>query len=1122
MLRRDAVVAILASLLGLAACDTSTSIVVGQDTAPDTAATGDAETLPDSRGEEQQVPREVTLDTGAEALMPSDTVVDPPEQVGPACEAGVGCFGDKCAENADCLSGWCVEHMGEGVCSKLCTEECPAGWKCKQVAGTEPDLVFVCVSQHGNLCKPCSDGNDCKGVGGSDDVCLDYGEEGAFCGGACGDEQECPWGFSCLDSATVDGIMTTQCVADAGVCPCTGKSVELALWTPCVTANEFGECQGKRICTAQGLADCDALVPDAESCNGLDDDCDGSADEPNEVGGDLINLCDDGKECTDDTCAGEEGCQYVELDQGECKDGDVCTVGDHCEAGECVGLPIVCDDGNVCTDDLCDGLGGCTAEFNQEKCDDEDPCTVGDGCSGGECEGTPVDCECQNDADCAFLEDGDLCNGILFCDKEKLPYQCAIKEDTVIVCPGPKGADEICLKAACDPDTGACALVPDHEGFACEDGDKCTVGDNCVEGTCTAGVALNCNDGNPCTDDLCAPDTGCAHEDNQAPCSDGNACTGPDACDGGTCQGGQSLACDDGDVCNGVESCDPALGCQAGEPLVCDDGNICNGIESCDSDLGCQGADPLICVDGNPCTDDSCNADKGCVYTANDHECDDGNHCTEGDQCASGMCGFEGFLECADDNACTTDSCNPDSGCVYTLNQDPCDDGNPCTTQDHCELGQCIGGGQFACDDSNPCTDDSCVEGAGCQHLPNQGDCDDANECTTGDTCANGLCAAAQMLVCDDGNACTDDSCDPDSGCVNTPNDAPCSDGDDCTVSDACLAGLCQAGGPANCDDANVCTDDSCEPGVGCEHAANLSDCQDGDECTAGDKCANGNCIPGGPVVCDDDDFCNGVETCHPDVGCVAGVPPELDDEINCTVDSCDETNDLVVHMENDQACNNFKWCDGVEKCDDVVGCLAGTPPDLLDGHDCTVDTCDEVADQAVHTPDDALCDDNDECTVDSCDAATGCENEFSTDLCSYFDVAAGKIFLANGIFIKCFGGLTVTNSQVSCKFPLFNQENYSNNASQNTMLGLHNEGEQYAGGHQYIQEQIGAYVGYNGGRQVQMNESGPGGMWGGTGTHENEHCYANGQVLNWKQNKICHNDFGGGGNVLSSFVLLK
>ena len=51
-------------------------------------------------------------------------------------------------------------------------------------------------------------------------------------------------------------------------------------------------------------------------------------------------------------------------------------------AGNCGGKP--CDDGNPCTDDLCD-KGACKASNNKAECDDGDACTGGDLCSAGAC-----------------------------------------------------------------------------------------------------------------------------------------------------------------------------------------------------------------------------------------------------------------------------------------------------------------------------------------------------------------------------------------------------------------------------------------------------------------------------------------------------------------------------------------------------------------------------------------------------------------------------------------------------------------------------------------------------------------------------------------------------------------
>ena len=738
------------------------------------------------------------------------------EIVGPACNPGEGCFLDKCDENADCQSGWCVDHMGDGVCSVSCQEECPQGWSCQQVAGTAPDVVYVCVSDYANLCKPCASGDNCKSVGGAEDVCVDYGEEGSFCGGGCTADEDCPWGFSCSSAATVDGIETTQCVADAGVCPCTEKAVELGLWTPCEVANESGLCSGMRVCTETGLSSCDALVPAPEICNGLDDDCDGEVDEPSAVEGKYVDLCDDDNECTADACLGEAGCEHVAMSAGECKDGDSCTVGDHCVGGTCVGSPVQCDDSNPCTDDSCDGLGGCNFEHNQADCDDGDPCTVADECNGGACAGVSIPCECMEDADCEVLEDGDVCNGTLVCNAAALPHKCEVNVKTIINCPSPGGEDAACLAADCDALSGACSVVPANDGFACDDKDACTIGELCQAGACEGGGAALCDDKNPCTDDSCDGVTGCEHEDNQEPCTDFDVCTVGDACAEGKCVPGSELLCDD----------------------------------------------------DTPCTADQCDVAKGCMHSPTDGACDDGNSCTLSDTCVLGKCVGAQAFSCDDDDVCTTDSCDPLQGCVHALNQAPCDDQDLCTTGDHCHLGECIASGALKCDDANACTDDSCEPATGCSFVPNVTPCDDGNACTEDDACSGGQCKPGKSASCNDENICTDDYCDFEIGCLHVDNKAPCDDGNKCTANEACLDGSCLNGGPVACSDGNLCTDDSCAPDVGCLYTNNVIACDDGLACTVGDLCADGACQAGGAAQCDDDNVCTD-DSCQEPGGCL-------------------------------------------------------------------------------------------------------------------------------------------------------------------------------------------------------------------------------------------------------------
>jgi hypothetical protein len=747
------------------------------------------------------------------------------------CLPGEGCFLDECTKNSDCLSGWCVDYLGEGVCSQSCQEECPQGFSCKLLGGTGPDPVYVCLSDYSNLCKPCTSNADCQSPGGQEDACVSYDDGLGFCGGNCAIDEDCPWGFSCLTTVTVDGISTLQCVAEAGECPCTDKSVELALWTACEVVNEWGTCGGKRICQEDGLSACDAEVPVAETCNGLDDDCDGDVDEPDEVGGDYINLCDDANECTTDSCDGETGCSHGVLDGGECKDGDACTVGDHCEAGECLGAPVLCDDSDPCTDDACDGFGGCQFEENSASCDDGDPCTVADQCDGGSCEGVTVPCDCQEDVDCETLEDGDLCNGTLYCDLSEWPYACRVVEESVVVCSEPEGPDAPCLEALCEPITGECDFVAAHNEVACDDGDACTIGEHCGEGLCGGGVASNCADDNPCTDDSCDGMLGCVYTNNSASCEDGSLCTLNDLCGEGICQPGEATVCDD----------------------------------------------------GNSCTDDSCLPESGCTFSDNEALCDDGNACSLGDVCEDGTCSYKEWLVCADDNVCTSDSCDPQGGCLFNLNSAPCDDGDVCSTGDHCHLGECIAAGQLACDDGNLCTDDSCNAESGCQFVANSAPCDDGDLCTTGDSCAGGWCKPGAMLECEDDNGCTQDLCDPEGGCQFVPNEAPCDDGDACTVGDVCAASECVSGADElDCADSNGCTDDSCDPQSGCVYLNNQMDCDDGSVCTLGDACAGGVCVSGeGTMDCDDDNVCTD-HSCDALDGCVHN-----DNEADCEGGTC-------------------------------------------------------------------------------------------------------------------------------------------------------------------------------------------------------------------------------------------
>jgi hypothetical protein len=96
----------------------------------------------------------------------------------------------------------------------------------------------------------------------------------------------------------------------------------------------------------------------------------------------------------------------------------------------------------------------------------------------------------------------------------------------------------------CDPLDGTCALGPPVvDGTTCPDGDSCNGDELCTAGTCGEGLPIVCDDGDACTTDTCAPESGscgtapianCCNE--AADCADDDHCT-IDSCSGpgGTC-----------------------------------------------------------------------------------------------------------------------------------------------------------------------------------------------------------------------------------------------------------------------------------------------------------------------------------------------------------------------------------------------------------------------------------------------------------------------------------------------------------------------------------------------------------------------------------------------------------
>jgi len=243
---------------------------------------------------------------------------------------GLGGFGSLCGCGADCKSNICISTQDGKICTEFCFESCMGAWKCRTVDAPGQDPVSVCVPPISpTLCKPCAEDNECAVVelGTTGERCLPFGlGKGSFCGSRCQTDADCPQGYSCQTKSLHEGTeLVRQCMPDTGVCPCTLFSVGAT--TPCERVSEYGRCPGERVCTENGLSDCDAPLPVPETCDGQDNDCDGETDEgqPEEACRHPRTNCPGLRQCVDArfTCVApeptEEVCDGVDND---C-DGDI-------------------------------------------------------------------------------------------------------------------------------------------------------------------------------------------------------------------------------------------------------------------------------------------------------------------------------------------------------------------------------------------------------------------------------------------------------------------------------------------------------------------------------------------------------------------------------------------------------------------------------------------------------------------------------------------------------------------------------------------------------------------------------------------------------------------------------
>lgn len=215
-----------------------------------------------------------------------------PGQIGGICSDNTACV-DKDAE--------CTKIGTSSYCTVECPPACPKGTYCAIINGKS-----ICVPDEDSECRPCTSVLNCANPS---DACLTAPAGDKFCARDCTTTGECPNGFTCLEGANYPpdnmpdpppmGDGGVDAGGDAGVKPPTPMGVAYKFCVPnppfscpcspkrdgvkkdCTIINQHGECSGEEVCKGDTgkFEGCTAQTPTAESCNGKDDNCDGSTDE---------------------------------------------------------------------------------------------------------------------------------------------------------------------------------------------------------------------------------------------------------------------------------------------------------------------------------------------------------------------------------------------------------------------------------------------------------------------------------------------------------------------------------------------------------------------------------------------------------------------------------------------------------------------------------------------------------------------------------------------------------------------------------------------------------------------------------------------------------------------------